>query len=74
VIGGDLPGSAAYRDGVRADLARLAAEGGIEVPMARTYPFERALDAVDLLRGRHRSGEVALLPAHSSPPGTAAAS
>ena len=67
VIGGDLPDSAAYRDGVRADLVRLAAEGGLKVPMARTYPLERALDAAALLRGRHPGGKVALLPAH---PGT----
>ena len=65
VIGGDLPDSAAYRDGVRADLVRLAADGGLEVPMARTYPLERALDAAKFLRGRHPGGKVALLPAHS---------
>ena len=66
-LGGDLPDSTAYRDGVRSDLMRLAAEGGLKVPMARTYPLERALDAVALLRGRHPGGKVALLPAH---PGT----
>ena len=44
VIGGDLPDSAAYRDGVRADLVRLAAEGSLEVPVAHTFPLERALD------------------------------
>jgi NADPH:quinone reductase-like Zn-dependent oxidoreductase len=65
VIGGDLPESAAYRDRVRADLVRLAAEGGLEVPMARTFPLERALDAAELLRGRHPGGKVALLPARS---------
>lgn len=64
VLGGDLPGSAAYRDEARADLVRLAAEGGLEVPMARTYPLERALDAVELVRGRHPGGKVALLPTH----------
>jgi NADPH:quinone reductase len=65
VIGGDLPESAAYRDGVRADLVRLAADGGLEVPMARTYPLERALDAAKHLRGRHPGGKVALFPTHS---------
>ncbi len=65
VIGGDMPESAAYRHGVRADLVRLAAEGRLEVPMARTYPLERALDAAELLRGRHPGGKVALLPTHS---------
>jgi NADPH2:quinone reductase len=65
VIGGDLADSAAYRDGVRANLVRLAAEGGLEVPMARTYTLERALDAAKLLRGRHPGGKVALLPARN---------
>jgi NADPH:quinone reductase-like Zn-dependent oxidoreductase len=67
VIGGDLPESAAYRDAVRPDLVRLAAEGRLEVPMARTYRLEQALDAVELLRGRHPGGKVALLPTHSGP-------
>jgi len=62
VIGGDLPESAAYRDSVRADLVRLAAEGALEIPMARTYPLERALDAVELLDGGHAGGKVALVP------------
>jgi NADPH:quinone reductase-like Zn-dependent oxidoreductase len=62
VIGGDLPESAAYRDSVRADLVRLAAEGRLQVPMARTYPLEGALEAAELLRGRHPGGKVALLP------------
>jgi NADPH:quinone reductase len=72
VIGGDLPESATYRDGVRADLVRLSAEGGLEVPMARTYPLERALDAAALLRSRHPGGKVALLPAHSGTQGSPA--
>jgi NADPH:quinone reductase len=62
VIGGDLPISAAYRDTVRPDLVRLAAEGRLEVPMARTYPLERALDAAAFVQARHPGGKVALLP------------
>jgi NADPH:quinone reductase len=62
VIGGDLPESAAYRDGVRADLVRLAAEGRLEVPMARTFPLEQALPAAELLAGGHPGGKVALIP------------
>jgi NADPH2:quinone reductase len=62
VLGGDLPDSAAYRDRVRADLVRLAAEGKLEVPMAGTYPLERALEAAELLGGRHPGGKLALLP------------
>jgi NADPH2:quinone reductase len=62
VIGGDLPESAAYRDGVRADLVRLAAEGRLEVPTARSFPLEQALAAAELLAGRHPGGKVALVP------------
>jgi NADPH:quinone reductase len=71
VIGGDLPESAGYRDGVRADLVRLAAEGKLEVPMAGTYPLERALEAAELLRGGHPGGKVALVPNHSATTGGA---
>ena len=73
VIGGDLPESAAYRDGVRADLVRLAAAGKLEVPMARTYPLDRALDAARFLQSRHPGGKVALLPAHFGTQGSPAA-
>jgi NADPH2:quinone reductase len=67
VIGGDLPDSAAYRDGVRAALVEMAASGRLTVPMARTFPLEQALDAAELLGSRHPGGKVALVPAH---PGT----
>jgi len=66
VLGGDLPGSAAYRDAVRADLVRLAGQERLEVPMARTFPLEQAMEAVELLRGQHPGGKVALIPAHST--------
>jgi NADPH:quinone reductase-like Zn-dependent oxidoreductase len=61
-IAGAMPASKAYRDGVRADLIRLAAEGRLEVPMARTYPLADALEAVDVLRGQHPGGKIALIP------------
>ncbi len=73
VIGGDLPDSAAYRDGFRADLVRLAAEGELEVPVAHTFGLERALDAAELLLGRHPGGKVALLPTHSDAPASSIA-
>jgi NADPH2:quinone reductase len=62
VIGGEMPESAAYRDGVRADLIRLAGEGRLEVPMARTYPLEQAIEAAEFLRGQHPGGKLALIP------------
>lgn len=61
-IAGAIPESQAYRDNVRADLIRLAAEGRLEVPMARSYPLEEAVEAAELLRGGHPGGKLALLP------------
>jgi NADPH:quinone reductase-like Zn-dependent oxidoreductase len=66
VLGGDLPDSAAYRDQARTGLLAVAAEGRLEVPMSRTYPLERALDAVELLSGGHPGGKVALIPTHGA--------
>ena len=61
-IAGAKPDSQAYRDRVRADLVRLAAEGRLEVPVARTFPLADALEAVELLRGQHPGGKLALIP------------
>jgi NADPH:quinone reductase len=61
-IAGAMPASKAYRDGVRADLIRLAAEGRLEVPMAGTYPLADAREAVEVLRGGHPGGKIALVP------------
>jgi NADPH:quinone reductase-like Zn-dependent oxidoreductase len=61
-IAGAIPESQAYRDSVRADLIRLAGEGRLEVPMARRYPLEEAVEAATLLRGGHPGGKLALVP------------
>lgn len=61
-IAGAMPDSAAYRDGVRADLLRLAASGRLEVPVAATYPLDQALAAADVLQGGHPGGKLALIP------------
>jgi hypothetical protein len=57
-----MAASKAYRDSVRADLVALAAEGKLEVPVARTYPLVDALDAVEVILGGHPGGKLALIP------------
>ena len=61
VIAGAKPKSQAYRDRVRADLVALAGSGELEVPMAGTYPLERAVEAAEVLRGQHPGGKLALV-------------
>ncbi|WP_433063706.1 quinone oxidoreductase family protein [Dactylosporangium sp. CS-033363] len=61
-VAGNLPESAAYRDSVRARLLGWAGEGKLFVPMARTFPLAAALDAIELVRGGHPGGKVALIP------------
>lgn len=61
-IGGTMPASRAYRDAVRADLIRAAGEGRLSVPVAGTYPLVDALTALELLRGQHAGGKLALIP------------
>jgi NADPH:quinone reductase-like Zn-dependent oxidoreductase len=47
---------------VLGELARLAARGELEVPIARTYPLERVRDAFRELEGRHPHGKIVLRP------------
>jgi len=61
-IAGGLPESKAYRDRVRPQLIAWAADGRLEVPVARTFPLADALEAVELLRSGHPGGKLALLP------------
>jgi NADPH2:quinone reductase len=61
-IGGSMPASAAYRDAIRPTLIALAADGELVVPIARTYAFDEAPAALDLLRGEHPGGKLALVP------------
>lgn len=61
-IAGALPESKIFRDQARAGLVQLAAEGRLEVPMAGTFALRDALDAVEVIRGRHPGGKIALLP------------
>ncbi|MEF2977580.1 NADP-dependent oxidoreductase [Subtercola sp. YIM 133946] len=61
-IGGTMPASAAFRDGVRQRLIDLAGEGSLVVPVARTYPLDEARDALQYLSSQHPGGKLALLP------------
>lgn len=45
-----------------AELAQLAAEGSVEVPIARTFPLEQVRDAYRELAERHVRGKIVLLP------------
>jgi NADPH:quinone reductase len=61
-IAGAMPASQAYRDSVRADLVRLAGEGRLVVPVARTFPLADALEAAELLMSQHPRGKLVLEP------------
>ena len=62
IIGGSMPASKAYRDEVRSELVRLAGAGELVVPMARTFPLDEAVAALELVRTGHPGGKVALIP------------
>jgi NADPH2:quinone reductase len=61
-LGGGNPTSAAYRDAIRPELIALAATGDLVVPIARTFPLDEAPAALELLRGGHPGGKLALIP------------
>ncbi|MFB7629854.1 NADP-dependent oxidoreductase [Streptomyces sp. NPDC056149] len=61
-------GARTYGEGAAAsavvlgELARLAACGQLEVPIARTYPLEQVRDAFRELEQRHTHGKIVLRP------------
>jgi len=61
-IAGAIPASQAYRDSVRAHLVRLAGEGRLVVPIARTFRLSEAREATALLMGQHPGGKLVLEP------------
>ncbi|MEO5665187.1 MAG: NADP-dependent oxidoreductase [Nocardioides sp.] len=61
-IAGSMPTSKAFRDSVREGLVRLAGEGRLVVPIARTFPLADALAATELLMGQHPGGKFVLEP------------
>jgi len=54
-------GSVEYRNRVRQPLVDLARKGKLVVPVARTFPFSEAPDALALVASGHAGGKVALL-------------
>lgn len=60
-IAGHEPDSAAFRDQARARLIALAGSGRLTVPMAKTFPFSNAPDALDFATSGHADGKVALI-------------
>lgn len=61
-IAGAMPASRDYRASVRADLVRWAGTGQLVVPVARTFPLADALEATELLMGKHPGGKLVLEP------------
>ncbi|MEV4256558.1 NADP-dependent oxidoreductase [Spirillospora sp. NPDC049652] len=63
-------GARTYGEGAAAcavvigELARLAARGELDVPIARTYPLDRVRDAFRELEQRHTHGKIVLRPQH----------
>jgi NADPH:quinone reductase-like Zn-dependent oxidoreductase len=60
-IGASNPASGPFRANARADIVELAAAGNLTVPVACTFAFEDARDAVAMLAGPHPSGKLALV-------------
>ncbi|WP_295011400.1 NADP-dependent oxidoreductase [uncultured Microbacterium sp.] len=61
-LAGRQPSSAAFRDGIRGELVRLADEGLLRVPLARTYRLDEAIAATRVLAEGHPGGKLALIP------------
>jgi NADPH:quinone reductase len=47
---------------VLTEMAGLVASGAIEIPIAASYPLERAADAFEELEHRHTRGKIVLIP------------
>ena len=60
-IGAGNPASGPFRAKVRAGLLEMAAARDLTVPIARTFPFQDAREAVAMLQGPHPSGKLALV-------------
>jgi NADPH:quinone reductase len=60
-IGASNPASGPFRAKARAGIVEMAASGNLTVPVARTFPFLDAREAVATLKGPHPSGKLALV-------------
>ncbi len=60
-IGASNPASGPFRASARARVVAMASAGSLTVPMARTFAFEDAREAVAMLAGPHPSGKLALV-------------
>ncbi|MFE3051101.1 NADP-dependent oxidoreductase [Streptomyces albidoflavus] len=61
VVDGITPANGANAaPGAIEDIARLAAEGGLRVPIAATFPVDEVRAAVELQAGRHVHGKVVI--------------
>lgn len=61
IVGSD-PDSYTYRTNQRERILDLAAQGKLDIPVARTFPLAEAQQALDLLRTGHPGGKLALIP------------
>lgn len=61
VVGGRMPEGLKFRNAIRGELVELAMEGELVVPVARTFPFEEAPAALELLMTGHPGGKLALV-------------
>jgi len=62
VSAGGLPASVAFRMPARARILELASAGDLVVPVARTFPFTEAPEALRFVATGHPGGKVALVP------------
>ncbi len=60
-IAGAAPESAALRDAARAGIIDAAGRGELRSPVGRTFPISEAVDALELVAGKHPGGKVVLV-------------
>ncbi|GCE12436.1 NADP-dependent oxidoreductase [Tengunoibacter tsumagoiensis] len=61
ILGGMKPEGIQFRDKIRSHLIELAGQGKLVVPIAQTFPFTQAKNALELLASQHPGGKLALI-------------